>query len=134
MEIKKFSIDQKDANSFFQKSLKKQTMLHIQEKMEPSKCYALQQMQQMVVKTIDAEDFIAMADYFQGLSDMIHRILKKNVTVLDEEILTTEEAAKKLRMSTKTLLNKYVHTNIIKATPTGKGYIFKLSDLVNFMK
>ena len=134
MEIKKFSIDQKNANSFFHKSLKKQTILHIHEKMEPSKCYALQQMQQMVVKTIDAEDFKAMADYFQGLANMINRILEKSVSVLDEEILTTEEAAKKLRMSTKTLLNKYVHTGKIKATATGKGYIFKLSDVINFMK
>ncbi len=134
MEIKKFEINQQDANGFFKKSLKKQTILHIQEKMEPSKCYALQQMQQMVVKTIDAEDFKAMADYFQGLANMINRILEKGVTVLDEEILTTEEAAKKLRMSTKTLLNKYVHTGKLKATPTGKGYIFKLSDVINFMK
>lgn len=134
MENKKIDIDMQDANSFFMESIKEQTMLHIHEKMEPSKCYALQQMQQMVVKTIDADDFRAMADYFQGLANMINRILEKSVTVLDEEILTTEEAAKKLRMSTKTLLKKYVHTNIIKATPTGKGYIFKLSDLVNFMK
>lgn len=88
----------------------------------------------MVVKTIDAEDFKAMADYFQGSENMINHILEKSVTVLDEEILTTEEAAKKLRMSTKTLLNKYVHTGKLKATPTRKGYIFKLSDVVNFMK
>lgn len=134
MEIKKIEVDLYEANLFFRSSLKEETIHHIQEKMEPSKCYALQQMQQMVVKTIDAEDFKAMAEYFQGLANMINRILEKSVTVLDEEILTTEEAAKKLRMSTKTLLNKYVHTGKLKATQTGKGYIFKLSDVVNFMK
>jgi excisionase family DNA binding protein len=75
-----------------------------------------------------------MADYFQGSENMINHILEKSVTVLDEEILTTEEAAKKLRMSTNTLLNKYVHTGKLKATPTRKGYIFKLSDVVNFRK
>lgn len=134
MGTKRIEVDQHEATAFFRKSLKEETIHHIQENMEPSKHYALQQMQQMVVKTIDAEDFKAMAEYFQGLANMINRILEKSVTVLDEEILTTEEAAIKLRMSTKTLLTKYVHTGKIKATPTGKGYIFKLSDVVNFMK
>lgn len=133
MEKKKLERDTEEINRLFIRSLKRRTIIHIGEKMEPSKSSAMQQMQQMVVKTIDADDLNAMADYFQGLSQIIMKILAKGSTIIDEEILTTEEAAKKLRMSTKTLL-KHVHLDKIKATATGKGYIFKLSDVMNFMK
>ena len=88
--------------------------------MEPSKSFALQQIQQMVVKTIDVEDLAAIADYFQGLTNINTRILKKGSTVMDDEMLTTKEAAQKIRMSTKILI-KHVNNNRIKATVTVKG-------------
>ncbi len=131
MEKEKLQFDMQEVDNLFRKSLSKGTLSHIGGKMEPSKSFALQQIQQMVVKTIDVEDLAAMADYFQGLTNIITRILKKGSTVIDDEMLTTKEAAKKLRMSTKTLI-KHVNNNRIKATVTGKGYIFKLSDVMNF--
>ncbi len=56
------------------------------------------------------------------------------MTVVDkDQVLTTEDAIKYLKISKPTFL-KYVHLGRIKATKAGKGWKVLLSELNRFLK